>query len=449
VTVQLEYESLVRELTPSIGGRVEFEGKTPTAGTRVRIRRDDSGWDSGEVPLDAQGMFFVQVPIRERDQTGFNIEALLPDGGGVPCVPGSFSIRYGLSVATATLSQGCGIGVVSGDTEHLHESGVSLPTAVAVYKSKFARGLKKGSNDRLVIPIVAGDEERTDLNRVGTRCWIQGTDLSRDLPPGSDVEVSIAINTSGVPVTTVHIPLLDETFEPQEPWSLEHENYDEAKARLDRLDARLGELQQEASEANLPTTCDQAASLKKSAEMNEARQKVQSLKGGGADAQVAAGQARNMLVGLAKQVAELEKQVALPAAIKGFNEGCDQARRLVSSQRNDDAKRVVEELVRQGNAAVQANDCDGVMHATEQLRFLAMTLLRKDPAFLTAMLHRLSQQEHEFTDRTAARRLLAEGAAAAQRRDADAMDSVVRQLFSLLPQNVVQSVQGGAGSDII
>jgi molecular chaperone DnaK len=447
-TVQLEYESLVRELTPSIGGKVEFEGKAPAAGSRVRIRRDDSGWDSGEVALDAQGMFFVQVPIRERDQTSFKVEALLPDGTSVPCVPGSFAIRYGLSVATATLPQGCGVGLANGKTDILHRSGSSLPTTVVTTKNKFTRGLKQGSSDRLVIPIVAGNEDQTDLNRIGTSIGILGTDVTRDIPVGTDVEVSISIDSSGVPRTTVFVPLLDETFEPKEPWRLEHENYDEAKARLDRLEGRLGALQEEAGEAGLPNTRDQAAGLSRSAEMKEARQKVQSLKGGGADTQVAAGQARNILVSLAKQVSELERQVALPAAIKEFNEACDQVRRLVSTQRNDEAKQVVEELIRLGNAAVQANDCDGVTHTTEQLKFVSVTLLRKDPAFLAGMLHRLSQQEHEFTDRAAARKLLAEGAAAAQRRDADAMDSVMRQLISLLPKDVAQQVQGG-GSDII
>ena len=446
--VLLEYESLVRELSPSIGGRVEIEGKAPPIGSRVRIRRDDSGWDSGEVTLDAQGMFFVQVPIRERDQTSFKIEALLPDGSSVPCVPGSFAIRYGLAVAAATLPQGCGVGLVSGKTECLHRSGASLPTTVQVYKSKFARGLKQGSSDRLVIPIVAGNEEWTDLNRVGTKCWILGTDLSRDLPAGSDVEVSISIDSSGVPKTTVYVSLLDETFEPKEPWSLEHETYDEAKARLERLEVRIREVQEAADGAGLPGLRDQAAALSRSAELKEARQKVQSLKGDGTDTHVTAGQARNMLLGLAKQVSELEKQLAVPAAINEFNETCDRARQLVASQRNAEAKRAVEELVRQGNAAVQSNDCEGVTHATEQLKVVIMTLLRSDPAFLTLVLHRLSQQEHAFTNKAAARKLLAEGAAAAQRRDADAMESVIRQLMSMLPQEVAQQVQG-AGSDII
>ena len=88
-------------------------------------------------------------------------------------------------------------------------------------------------------------------------------------------------------------------------------------------------------------------------------------------------------------------------------------------------------------------------HCTRQLTTVKMQLLRKDPGFWMAFLGYLQQQQDKFTDRAGARRLFAEGAAAAQRRDIASLESVVQQLLRMLPPDVANSVKSGFGSDVM
>ena len=64
------------------------------------------------------------------------------------------------------------------------------------------------------------------------------------------------------------------------------------------------------------------------------------------------------------------------------------------------------------------------------------------------MLLQIAQEEHKLTDRAAGRRLLEEGAAAMRRGDGQSLQSIVQQLWSLLPPEVVQQSQAAVQSDV-
>lgn len=444
--LQLEYETVVKDLEPLVGGRVEINGSVPPAGSNVFLRREDNGWNSGEITIDAKGMFFTPVKIREKGQSTFEITVRSASGTPIPCTPNSLAITYGLQISSAPLPAGVGIALADGSARILHKGGSPLPRPEEVYKAQFTRGLKRGSTDKLAIPVLSGDENVAEYNRCGAIIWINGSDIPKDIPVGADVEIAVSVDSSGVPSVRAFVPLLDESFEPRDKTELKHEPSTVMRERKNGIIKRLESVESRADETSIADVSDNAASLRVGTEMDEVDDLIERWENGD---EAAGGQARNRLVDLAKRTKELEDRVDLPAAMAEYNKTLDDTRKAVASHGDATERKVVEDIAREGTKAVQAKDAKMVRHCHEQLTAIEMRLIARDPAFWVGFLQHLSGMQHQFSDKAAGRRLLQEGAQAVQRGDVDSVRSVVQQLLRLLPREVAQKMGGSLGSDVM
>jgi len=435
-TVQLEYEPVTKELHPMIGGRVQINGAAPAAGATVSLTRDDQGWSSGEVPLDSKGMFFIGAKIREKGQTSFEIVVRV-DGAKVPCQPSALSATYGLQVSGAPLPAGVGIALADGKCKILHAAGSILPRPEEPFKAKFTRTLKKGSQESLRIPVMSGDELIAEHNRCGAVIEIKGSDLDRDVPAGTDVEISISIDSSGVPSVRAYVSLLDLTFEPSERLRLDYEPAEILRERKEALKTRLEKVEEDADSNSLDTLSADALALRLGDEMNEIDSLIDQWEGGD---EVAAGKATHLISEVSKKTATLEAGVALPAATAEFNKSLDDVRKAVAQYGKAEERRIIEELAREGNKAIQVKDAIALRHCSGQLGAMGAQLIARDPGFWMAFLHHMSTMQSKFTDQAAGRRLLNEGAQAAQRGDVQSVQSVVQQLNRLLPPQEAQAI---------
>jgi molecular chaperone DnaK len=444
--LQLEYESVVKELEPLVGGRVEVDGRVPPAGTTISLRRDDNGWNSGDISVDQKGMFFSSVKIREKGQSAFDITVRTSDGKQVPCSPSSLAITYGLQIASAPLPAGVGIALADGRAQLLHKGGALLPRPEEIYKGQFTKALRRGAPDSLRILVISGDEDRAEHNRCGTIITIKGQDVSRDIPAGTEVEIRIAVDASGVPHVRAYVPLLDETFEPAERPQLEHEPAEVMRDRKVGLITRLEKVEEKADDNSMGDISSEALSLRLSDEMDQIDTLIEQWEAGD---NVTAGQARNLLVDMAKRVQALEAKVELPATIAEYNSHLDDARKAAAEYGDASDRKNIEEIAREGSKALQTKDAKMLQHCIEQLRSIEMRLITKDPAFWVGFLRHLSTVQHQFSDLATGRRLLNEGAQAVQRGDVDSVRSVVQQLMRLLPRETAAKIGGAMGSDVM
>jgi molecular chaperone DnaK len=443
-TIALEYEPVTKDQEPMIGGRIEVDRTVPPAGTTVILTRDDNGWSSGEVGLDSKGMFFTAAKIREKGQTIVQISVRV-QGQNVPCQPASIAITSGLQVGNAPLTAGVGIATADGQCPILHAGGALLPRSEEIWKGKFTRALRRGSNDTLRIPVMSGDDPIAEHNRCGTVIVIEGTDISRDVPAGADVEIGISVDASGVPTVRAFVPLLDETFEPKEPMRLEYEPADIIRERKAALEQRLEKIEADADSSSLDDVSADAMALRLSDDMDEIDSLANKADGDG----VAAGKATHRIAEIAKKAAAIESRVALPAATAEFNSSLDDARKGVAQYGKPEERKIVEELAREGNKAIQAKDVAGLRHCTEHLDAISRQFVMRDPSFWIGFLRYLGSQQSSFTDQAAGRRLLAEGAQAAQRGDVESVQSVVQQLMGLLPPQEAEAAASRLKSDVV
>lgn len=445
-TVQLEYDSVAKDTSALVAGKVEINGKPAPSSTTVRIDRKDQGWNSGDVVIDPKGLFFTKVTIREKGQSVFGLTVRDSGGRSIACIPESFAITNGLTVASSPLPAGCAVGLADGRAEILIPGGQAMPCASNVYKGKFVRGLKKGDKDSLKVPFLTGDEPIADHNLCGIIVHIYGKDVSRDVPPGTALEITVEVDASGVPHMRVFIPLLDQTFEPSERIETKHESAEVIGSRKEALIAQLDDIETKANDANLGSIANSASKLSACDDFDTIDTLIERAANGDT---VAAGQARNLLVTIAKTANELKAQIDWPTTLAAYNESIDQVRKLAAENGDAQDRKTIEDVVKESARAVDAKDTKMLAHCTSQLRSIFVDIAKKDPAFYVVVLAHLSQMENRFPDRAAARRLFAEGAAAAQRRDTNSLQSVVQQLLGMLPPEVAAEAKRAIGSDVM
>jgi molecular chaperone DnaK len=445
--IALEFEPLSKDLEPMIGGKVAIDDAPPPAGSTVTLKRDDAAWTSDSVTIDIKGLFFTQAKIRPKGQTSFEIQVRRPDGQIVPVVPSAFAITCGLQVSNAPLSQGVGVAKADGSTVILHRSGTLVPRPEEVYKARFVRGLQRGSNDSLRIPIMTGDEQNTELNRCSTVIEIVGTAISRDIPADADVEIAISVDASLVSHVRVFVPILDESFELSAgAFSAEHEPHAVMSERLKSIRTRIDAAISAAEDAKLTDVAAQARALRNSTTLAEADALIEKWKAGERDA---GGAAANQLVDLMKRVAALEAVIELPSDIAAFHEELGEARSTAATKGDADDRRAIDEVAKEAERAIASKDARSIRHCTSQLARIKMQVTSKDPSFWIGFLVHLHGMQHKFPDRAAATRLFAEGAQAVERKDTESVRSVVQQLLRMLPDEVAAAVQGSIGSDVI
>lgn len=446
--LELEYEPVGKDLTPMVGGKVLVDGAVPSAGCVVLIDRADGGWTSGDLPLDGKGRFFTNVQLREKGQSGFKVRVRDAGGTQVHCTPDSFAITYGMTVAKASLPQAILVGLADGTAEVLLATGVSLPATSEVCRKRTVRELTKGSNDSLPIPIpfMSGDNEESDLNRVGTVWELKSTDISRDLPAGSEVEIVVEVDASGTTATTITIPLLDEQFEVKHASELKHEPVGVMRSRLQKIEERLDELEDKADASGEAAAGHEVADYRASGILEDIERKIDLWEG---DDHVAAGQARNVLVDAAKKVKELAGKVEWPARVTEYEEQKASTRKAVHEYGDAGDQSMLESLVAEGDRAVRGKDPRMLERADKQLTQLAIAMMQKDPGFWAGILAHLTEQEDRFLDRGRARTLFNEGAVAMRRNDMAATQSVVRELLRLLPPDAKAEATAAISSGII
>ncbi|MCH8042304.1 MAG: hypothetical protein IID44_01170, partial [Planctomycetes bacterium] len=171
------------------------------------------------------------------------------------CTPDSFAITYGMSVAKASLPQAFSVGLADGTIQVLLPLGVSLPHISEVCRKKTVRELKKGSTDTHEIPFLSGDNEDSELNRVGTIFKLKGADISRNLPMGSEIEIVAEVDISCTTITTITIPFLDKQFVVNQDSELKHEPIDIMRARLEKIEERLDELEEKLGGKRILESC--------------------------------------------------------------------------------------------------------------------------------------------------------------------------------------------------
>ena len=247
VSLELEYESMTTNPAPLLVGRAA-QGGGP-GGATVRVFRDgrNGEFDSGPVPLSADGAFTVPLALRTGELNVFRIEASR-DGAPLETVPFRFSILHGMSVAKPPLSQSVGVMLADNSVCWYLRKGAVLPARNTVTHAT-VESLKRGeSGDAIKVPLVQGESDRADRNKIiGVLC-IHAHHIARDLPVGTEIEVTLSVDEFSRTEARGYVPLLDRWFDEIVKFEAEERSVEQVNRSLSEQQERLNLLEKQAAE---------------------------------------------------------------------------------------------------------------------------------------------------------------------------------------------------------
>ncbi|WP_424186871.1 Hsp70 family protein [Actinokineospora sp. G85] len=215
VRLELEYDPAGSDTEPLVGGLPPTGGPADWTGATIEfvLREGQPPWRSGQVPLTAEGTFSTRLTADERTVNSYEIELRDPDGNLLPTEPARFSYRHTPMMGTApTLSHSIGVGLTDNTVLWLVRKGSELPAKARAVLHSTQAVRRDASTGLIRVPLVEGERGKADLNMLVGQLDLSAAQVRRDVPAGSEVEVSVTIDTSFTPRADAFIPLLDEEF---------------------------------------------------------------------------------------------------------------------------------------------------------------------------------------------------------------------------------------------
>ncbi len=190
----------------------------------VELVRSDNGWSSGKVEINDIGDV-IECQLMERKNNAFTITAYDDKGTAIPYFPKEINIMQGIVVGNAVLPyyisiEAHDLGLDKNVVKSVKglEKNQQMPATGAINGLKTRNQLRPGmEDDTLVIPIYqceyGADGTSALYNDHIFDVVITGDEVSQLIPVGSDIDITIHVNSSQAYKLEAFFPISGETVE--------------------------------------------------------------------------------------------------------------------------------------------------------------------------------------------------------------------------------------------
>lgn len=429
--VELEYKPIGPDTEPVVGGRVLGKSADVLTGHTIEFVNAQARppWKSGKIGLAPNGAFVTNLWAERGRSNTFDIVLCDPTGRQLPTEPTGFPYTVGMVITEQPLIHSVGIATASNEVKPFFEKGAPLPTRKReVLKTAFA--LTRGNaGDVIRIPVVEGDSPRADRNRRIGVLEIKAHQVKRDVPAGSDVEVTLDMDESRLLRVKAYVPVLDEEFENVITLGYEKTDAAEVAKALEAEKRRLEHVRQKAEAASDAAATDAIGRI-------DAERMVFQVEGGLAAAAGdpdAAQKARNRLGDLRAALDQAEDAVEWPAMVAEAGRMMSAAREVLKEHGESGDLRSIEGHEAEIKAAIEAKDPDILRRRLDELRGTVFRILDRKGIMQVMWFRDLVGMIGQMRDRSLAEQLVARGRRAMESNDVEGIRAVNRQLAGLLP----------------
>lgn len=436
-SLKLNYSSLTSETDEPISG--SLEGKLDDEYT-LQIQSEDGQYTSSRISLK-KGKFLDTVTVEPNKTNLYWLYLFDSKGNAVPVEPESFVITHGLSVSGAPIAHSIGISIrkqivinsgQQGEFEIFFEKGSSLPLK-ETRKYRTAQKISRGDTNDLPIVVLEGESSNPENDDYIGNLGINGKGLPHDLPVGTDIEVTIAVNESRELSVSYYIPIIDKTGNLRlTTWAEEIDvtKLDQALDKQKKMFSKLKNLCSEDEQNSIQGLIESASSSVNSAGSDQDDKRK-------ADSEIK--QLRERL----DKLAESKKSVSLKA---DFNKMLELIPQLIAnaepSTDKDSGTRMFNSLKEQGEKAIQDNDETLLARTNEQLVMLAVRYYYSNPQSWVEQFRRHSSGEFQYTNPQAAKYFIDKGQKALGANNIEDVKGAVKELQNLMiKQNETQNVE--------
>lgn len=399
----LKYPETTVEIAEHLGIKIDrdaSESSLPETFS-LEVLRSDGAWSSGSLAID-NDVEIIELQLNTGKTNHFELKLSSSDGTIIPCQPSTITIIQGLKIANATLPYSIGIEVY--DTL-VAKQGVWPLAGLEKNKTLPAKGkgtyktmqdVRPGVKDDVItIPtyeINFGKEGSKAIfnTRVG-EISISGEDLPGFLPSGSDVEVTLSIDSSRRAKFELYFPSLDETYEKQVASEI-------------KTDISTSQLKREINEARtvaqeLSHSGNKDAD-KRVQELDEAERLLDER----SDDRDTKEKVKTSLTQTLIELDEYQEQGAWPKAELDLEDAIEDLRDINNEKGNARTSSLLTEFETQARQIISKQDIQSAAKLTKEINSMAFSLRQQDTGFWVGILEYMDYgfDDIQWTDRDAA-----------------------------------------------
>lgn len=439
--VALSYNPVGADDDPSVVGEVSSPSNASVEGFTIEFVNRTTLWRSGKLPLNSEGRFRTRLLAEPGDQNIFDIE--LVDGAGrrQKCVPAQLAYTIGMTVKAQIVCNDIAIALSDNRRAVLVEKGEPYPYKKTDRTFTTSVNLRKGTDDVLRIPIVEGGHKRADCNKRLGEYVIKGTDIKRDVPIGSEIEVTLRATDPGTIRVIVFIPILDKEFGATIEYLKTTPKTEDLKKGLSKETQRLKEIQ--------PKTDGVTSHADSVLQRIESRRKTAVERIAAAEDPEAAKQAEHAIIEMRCALDELEELAEWPNLVRDTQAALDEMDQLLDDHGVAEQRKRGRDLRLEADQYVSERQVDKLRRTNEKITDLIREILFAQPGFWIGFFKHLIEQKTQMRNGDEADRLFNQGYQFIQKNNLDGIRKTVLQLLQLLPQDVAAEIERGYQSGVI
>ena len=441
-TLDLKYNPVGVDTNPLIGGKILPPSGTSLDGFTLELVDQKTRWRSGKIPV-AKGIFTATLRAEPGLRNTYSIELLDSTGTRWPTVPDVLTYTIGAAVSEQVLPQSLGIELVDNKFDRIFEKGHSLP-AKASRRYGADHPLRRGeSGAALRVPVCEGEAARADRNKPVGSLVIEASDIPRDLPKGSEIEITVRIDESREITVEAYVPVLDKDFKAVLKSGLVIRPAAELQADVTGEKERLDRLRDHAVAANDKETTQLVDDLAGGKLMRSVRALAES-----ASDPDDARKCEDRLFELKLKIDLAEGRLEWPQIEAETEDFIGRLQAAVEEGGDSRATAQAEALAADLRRLIKARKSDDLQEKRSQAEGFYWRTMMAQPGFWIYMLQGLEKAVDTMTDKDRAVRLLDQGRAAISHNNIDALRNVVNALREMLPEDESQSLQHGYRSGV-
>ncbi|GAB2603064.1 hypothetical protein GCM10027168_40110 [Streptomyces capparidis] len=430
--VELSYEPSVTTLRPTVAGRLRGPSAEDWTAYSVRLSnpRGRPPFHSARIPLNPSGAFVTEVDIDPHTTSRFTVE--LTDRTGARCglTPDTLSFTHrDIEFGGVRLAHSLGIQLADQVFAPLVRKGATLPATVReVFRT--SAPLDRSDADAVIrIPVVQGERGRADRNRGVGVLEIRPRDVRIDLPAGSEVEVTVEVDTSSLVTVVADVPLVQAQFEAE----IDLDNVTTAapgqlRQQLEEAEGRLAALRGTATAVGSADAERRLARLDEEGTVATARDQVLAA---AVDVGAAAA-AEERLRDLHAELDDIADAVGLPGLVRELRGMLAEGEQLVRGSGDVADRLELEDLRGRAEEVIGAQDSAAVRALIDRTGRFLFELERRSPDWPVRLFHALLDMLAP-SGRVGA--LAREGERAIEANDSRALDAVNQRMIRLLPKH--------------
>ena len=440
--IELAYERASGSIQSPVAGMLDSK----SAVHEVRIDGGGGFWTSGWLAV-VDGCFQVEVMLQDaKPVTRFAITARDRKGNAVAVEPTEFTITYMLPMAAPPLPHTMAIEISSIDGvmrfDPIFKRHCPLPAETRkTYKAE--RTLRPSEIDA-TLPIKFWEIE---VNGDAQEKWwagcvhIRADQIKRPILEGSELELTIKIDTSRKMSVELFIPLLNQSFNRDvyipDPTSARSQ----LQQQLDLCFERLNRLHVELYNADRGDLAPRIAQVQLWAESIAEQCNEDKLRGS-SDPDASLGPT-DALRKLRMQLTQLEEQLEIgsttPTLSRRVKGNLRYAERIAFEHGTESEQKEFAKLQEQFDRYSEANDARGMKWVDEQIWELHGLIVEDKRWYWSNRLAALKSPGKRFLNRDEAAKAIQQAETAEERGDLSGLKSAVRRVWGMIPKDSLES----------